>query len=153
MMGMMFTFRNGRAALLFFFSVSFEWQAMCSGYNQMYHWWGKSCSRRFKVSWPLGGSVKVKLCVTFQVWSCKYLQQALPPLIQHPPPTNRRLQSQMMLTKHFSPFVINYDLLLLSVTFCMMCTIAQSLNRVNSDSGTFTDWRCSSCDINSEFKP
>lgn len=98
----------------------------------------KSYSRRFKLCWPPGCRWQSYLQAIlntispFRVGAVNTFGDAYLVIKA----TNRRLQSQMMLTKHFSNFVINHFFLLQSITFCMMCIIAQSLNRVNSDSGT-----------------
>lgn len=53
------------------------------------------------------------------------------------------LHLPIMCTKHFSQFVITGN----QLHFCRMCTVAQWLTQVQTDSGTFTNWQDNSCDV------
>lgn len=53
---------------------SFEWLALTSGYNQMFHCWKSYSRRRVKLSCPPGFTLQNDLPV-FQVWSCNWCLQ------------------------------------------------------------------------------
>lgn len=104
MMSMMLIFRNGRGALLFFCGSFFDWQAMPSLNNQMLLLMEKL---QPEIETELASWMQCSIS-PFRFGAVNTFSDASL-LIKA---TGKRLLSQMMLTKHFSNFVINHGFLL-----------------------------------------